>query len=60
MKRLQVLFLAALSSSLLLFGCGKKDAEASADPVVEMQPQTQDSSQDQSQEAVKAEEVEYT
>ena len=40
MKRLQVLFLAALSSSLLLFGCGKKDAEASADPVVEMQPQT--------------------
>ena len=60
MKRLQVLFLAALSSSLLLFGCGKKDAEASADPVVEMQPQTQDSSQDQSQEAVKAEEVEDT
>ena len=27
MKRLQVLFLVALSSSLLLFGCGKKEEE---------------------------------
>lgn len=45
MKRLQVLFLAALSSSLLLFGCGK-DADDSVSPVVkpltEDQPQTQE------------------
>ncbi len=33
MKRLQVLFLAALSSSLLLFGCGK-DADDTVSPVV--------------------------
>ena len=46
MKRLQVLFLAALSSSLLLFGCGKKDAETTSNPVIEMQPQTQPSTQD--------------
>lgn len=38
MKRLQVLFLVALSSSLLLFGCGKKDEEVSetlVQPIVE-------------------------
>ena len=34
MKRLQVLFLVALSSSLLLFGCGK-EKESDAQPVVE-------------------------
>lgn len=34
MKRLQVLFLVALSSTLLLFGCGK-EAEVVAEPVVE-------------------------
>lgn len=34
MKRLQVLFLVALSSSLLLSGCGK-DAEETAQPIVE-------------------------
>ncbi|MBD5394088.1 MAG: DUF3048 domain-containing protein [Lachnospiraceae bacterium] len=33
MKRLQVLFLVALSSSLLLFGCGEKE-ETVADPIV--------------------------
>ena len=33
MKRLQVLFLVALSSSLLLFGCGEKE-ETLADPIV--------------------------
>ena len=33
MKRLQVLFLVALSSTLLLFGCGKK--EETTEPVVE-------------------------
>ena len=45
MKRLQILFLAALSSSLLLFGCGK-DADDTVSPVVkpltEEQPQTQE------------------
>ena len=38
MKRLQVLFLVALSSSLMLFGCGKKDEEVSetlVQPIVE-------------------------
>ncbi len=35
MKRLQVLFLVALSSSLLLFGCGKKEEETTTQPVVE-------------------------
>ena len=35
MKRLQVLFLVALSSSLLLFGCGKKEEETITQPVVE-------------------------
>ena len=34
MKKLQVLLLVGLSSSLLLFGCGKKD-EKVAEPVVE-------------------------
>ncbi len=34
MKRLQVLFLVAFSSTLLLFGCGKKE-EVIAEPVVE-------------------------
>lgn len=35
MKRLQVLFLVALSSSLLLFGCGKKEEETISQPIVE-------------------------
>ena len=35
MKRMQVLFLVALSSTLLLFGCGKEETEVVADPVVE-------------------------
>lgn len=43
MKRLQVLFLVALSSSLLLFGCSKKEKETTAqplvEPIVEAQPQ---------------------
>ena len=34
MKRLQILFLVALSSSLVLFGCGK-DAEETTTPIVE-------------------------
>ena len=34
MKRLQVLLLVALSSTLLLFGCGKKQEEV-IEPVVE-------------------------
>ena len=35
MKRLQVLLLVALSSTLLLFGCGKKEEETVVEPVVE-------------------------
>ena len=35
MKRLQVLFLVALSSSLLLFGCGKEEEETVTQPIVE-------------------------
>ena len=41
MKRLQVLFLVALSSSLLLFGCGKKEetiTQPIVEPIVEAQP----------------------
>lgn len=41
MKRLQVLFLAALSSSLLLSGCGRETEEVIqpvVDPIVEAQP----------------------
>ena len=42
MKRLQVLFLVALSSSLLLFGCSNKEettAQPLVEPIVEAQPQ---------------------
>ena len=46
MKRLQVLFLVALSSSLLLFGCGKKEEETATqpivEPIVEAQPQEEE------------------
>lgn len=35
MKRLQVLSLVALSSALLLFGCGKEEEEVIVEPVVE-------------------------
>ena len=35
MKRLQVLSLVALSSTLLLFGCGNKEEEVIVEPVVE-------------------------
>lgn len=35
MKRLQVFSLVALSSTLLLFGCGKKEEEVVVEPVVE-------------------------
>lgn len=41
MKRVQVLFLVALSSSLLLFGCGKDSKETSTpivEPIIEAQP----------------------
>lgn len=41
MKRLQILFLVALSSSLLLFGCGKDSEETSSpivEPIIEAQP----------------------
>lgn len=46
MKRLQVIFLVALSSSLLLFGCGNKEDKATetvvqpiVEPIVEKQPE---------------------
>lgn len=44
MKKMQVLFLAALSSSLLLFGCGKDTEETIqpiVEPIVEAQPEKQ-------------------
>ena len=49
MKRLQVLFLVALSSSLLLFGCGKKEEETATqpivEPIVEAQPQEEEATE---------------
>ena len=47
MKRLQVLFLVALSSSLLLFGCGKKEETVTqpvVEPIVEAQPEKESES----------------
>ena len=40
MKRVQVLFLVALSSSLLLFGCGKSEETSTpiVEPIIEAQP----------------------
>lgn len=53
MKRLQVLFLVALSSSLLLFGCGKSEETAVqpiVQPIVEQQPEKEeDSSSDEAE-----------
>ncbi len=49
MKRLQVLFLVALSSSLLLFGCGK-DAEETTQPIVEPIAGSQSQSQEENEE----------
>lgn len=49
MKRLQVLFLVALSSSLLLFGCGKDSDEVVkpvVEPIAESAPQTQEESEE--------------
>ena len=54
MKRLQVLFLVALSSSLLLFGCGDKDDDAVqpvvVEPIVEVQPEAQEEGTDKAEE----------
>lgn len=47
MKRLQVLFLVALSSSLLLFGCGKSEetaVQSIVQPIVEQQPEKEEDS----------------
>lgn len=47
MKRLQVVFLVALSSSLLLFGCGKSKETAVqpiVQPIVEQQPEKEEDS----------------
>lgn len=56
MKRLQVLFLVALSSSLLLFGCGDKEEDAIqpvvVEPITESQPEPE---QEESNEAEEAE-----
>lgn len=55
MKRLQVLFLVALSSSLLLFGCGKKEEETITqpvvEPIVEVQPEVEKPAEEVEEEA---------
>ena len=51
MKRLQVLLLVALSSSLLLFGCGK-EAEETAQPIVEPIVEAPTDSQEETEEEV--------
>lgn len=51
MKRLQVLLLVALSSSLLLFGCGK-EAEETAQPIVEPIVEAQPTSEEEDEEEV--------
>lgn len=57
MKKLQVLFLVALSSSLLLFGCGKKEDEVEViqpivEPIVEPQPAEPDNAEEENTEDV--------
>lgn len=49
MKRLQVLLLVALSSSLMLFGCGKKEEveEPVVAQVIEKQPELQDNAEEE-------------
>ncbi|MDE5910482.1 MAG: DUF3048 domain-containing protein [Lachnospiraceae bacterium] len=57
MKRLQVLFLVALSSSLLLFGCGKSE-EASTpivEPIIEAQPGAPEENETQAQDSADSE-----
>lgn len=51
MKRLQILFLVALSSSLLLFGCGK-NAEETTQSIVEPIADIQTTSQEEDEEQV--------
>ena len=53
MKRLQVLFLVALSSSLLLFGCGKDSETVTqpiVEPIVEAQPELQKENTEEAEE----------
>lgn len=53
MKRLQVLFLVALSSSLLLFGCGKDSETVTqpiVEPIVEAQPELQKENAEEAEE----------
>ena len=53
MKRLQVLFLVALSSSLLLFGCGKEkesDAQPVVEPIVEALPESGEENKEEAEE----------
>ncbi len=53
MKRLQVLFLVALSSSLLLFGCGKEkesDAQPVVEPIVEALPESGEENPEEAEE----------
>ena len=53
MKRLQVLFLVALSSSLLLFGCGKEkesDAQPVVEPIVEVLPESGEENPEEAEE----------
>ncbi|MDY5869498.1 MAG: DUF3048 domain-containing protein [Lachnospiraceae bacterium] len=54
MKRLQVLFLVALSSSLLLFGCGKEkepEAQPVVEPIVEALPEAAEENTEETEEA---------
>ncbi|MBD5546199.1 MAG: DUF3048 domain-containing protein [Lachnospiraceae bacterium] len=58
MKRLQILFLVALSSSLLLFGCGKDSKETLTpivEPIIEAQPGTLDGNETTAAESEDAE-----
>ena len=54
MKRLQVLLLVALSSSLLLFGCGKEEEEVTTqpivEPIVEAQPDVEEEKSEEAEE----------
>lgn len=54
MKRLQVLFLVALSSSLLLFGCGDKEDDAIqpvvVEPITESQPEPEEEESNEAEE----------
>ena len=61
MKRLQVLFLVALSSSLLLFGCGDKEEDAIqpvvVEPIVDSQPEPEEEEPNEAEETEEEKDV---